>query len=180
LKRIYSFSEIDYLRLEKYINIADNQQFTNYNNSPSNINELKKSKIDNANIKIDVNKANVEEWLELRGIGRTFATRIVEQREKLGGFASFEQIRLIHGIPDSTYRNILPHLLTSSPIYRKISINKITIDNFMHPYLTRKQVEILMRYRVNHGDFKKIEDLKKTGVFTDDLLEKLKPYIIFD
>jgi competence protein ComEA len=180
LKRIYNFSEIDYLRLEKYVNIIDNQQLTNYNNSAIITNELKKSKMDNVNLKIDVNKAPIEEWLELRGIGRTFANRIVEEREKLGGFASFEQIKLIHGLPDSTYRNILPHLLTSSPIYRKISINKITIDNFKHPYLTRKQVEILMRYRVNHGDLKKIEDLKKTGVFDDSSIEKLKPYIIFD
>ena len=50
----------------------------------------------------------------------------------------------------------------------------------MHPYLTRKQVEILMRYRVNHGDFEKIEDLKKTGVLDDNIIEKLKPYIVFD
>ena len=180
LKRIYSFSEIDYLRLEKYINIADNQQFTNYNNSPINVNESKKSKTENINLTIDVNKANINEWLELRGIGSTFAARIVEQREKLGGFASIEQIKIIHGLPDSTYRKIQPHLLISTPIFRKISINKITIDNFMHPYLTRKQVEILMRYRVNHGDFKKIEDLKKTGVLDDNIIEKLKPYIVFD
>jgi competence protein ComEA len=180
LKRIYSFSEIDYLRLEKYINITDNQQFTNYNNSPSNLTETKKFKTENVNLTIDVNKANINEWLELRGIGSTFAARIVEQREKLGGFTSIEQIRIIHGLPDSTYRKIQSHLLISTPIFRKISINKITIDNFMHPYLTRKQVEILMRYRVNHGDFKKIEDLKKTGVLDDDIIEKLKPYIIFD
>jgi competence protein ComEA len=180
LKRIYSFSEIDYLRLEKYINIAENQQFTNNNNSPSNLTETKKFKTENVNLTIDVNKANINEWLELRGIGSTFAARIVEQREKLGGFTSIEQIKIIHGLPDSTYRKIQPHLLISTPIFRKISINKITIGNFMHPYLTRKQVEILMRYRVNHGDFKKIEDLKKTGVLDDDIIEKLKPYIVFE
>jgi competence protein ComEA len=180
LKRIYSFSEIDYLRLEKYINITDNQQFINYNNSPSNLTETKKFKTENVNLTIDVNKANINEWLELRGIGSTFAARIVEQREKLGGFTSIEQIKIIHGLPDSTYRKIQPHLLISTPIFRKISINKITIDNFMHPYLTRKQVEILMRYRVNHGDFKKIEDLKKTGVLDDNIIEKLKPYIVFE
>ena len=180
LKRMYGFSEIDFLRLEKYININDNQQFTNNKNIVSEIADSKKPNTGKTNRPVDVNKANVAEWLELRGIGSTFAARIVEQREKLGGFASIEQIKNIHGLHDSTYRNILPYLTLSTPIYRKISINKITIENGTHPYLTRKQVEVLSRYRLNHGEFKKIEDLKNTGIFSADMLEQLKPYLSFD
>ena len=118
--------------------------------------------------------------MQLRGIGATFAARIIEQREKLGGFASLDQLKEIHGLPDSTFRNITPYLKFSTTIYRKISVNKANFETITHPYLTRKQVDVIVRFRLNHGNYKNIEDLKKTGVLTNEALEKLKPYLIFE
>jgi competence protein ComEA len=180
LKKIYGFAEIDYIRLENFIQISDNHSFTQIVKD-----DMMKIGIDRKNTEIkeqniDVNKASFEEWLQLRGIGRTFATRIIEQREKLGGFASLEQVKETYGIPDSTYRAIVPYLKISTAIFRKISINKTDIPNLNHPYLTRRQAEILVRYKVNHGDFKNLSDVRKTGVFTDALLEKLNPYLDFN
>ncbi len=180
LKRIYSFSEIDFLRLENYIQLTDIQKNTNYD-----LEKVKKAGFEKSNSLalpsiIDVNKATQSEWMQLKGIGSTFANRILEQREKLGGFASLEQLREIHGLPDSTYLNITPYLKLSTPVFRKIFINHFNSENFTHPYLTRKQVDVIARYSLNHGNFKTIEDLKKTGVLTDLNLEKLKPYIVFD
>ena len=180
LKRIYGFSDIDYLRIENYIQIADNHTITNYNSITNVQNDLKKNETIKIPSIIDVNKATSEEWLQLRGIGATFATRIIEQREKLGGFASLDQLKEIHGLPDSTFRNITPYLKFSTTVYRKISVNKANFETITHPYLTRKQVDIIVRFRLNHGNYKNIEDLKKTSVFTDEALGKLKPYLIFE
>lgn len=180
LKKIYGFSEIDYLRLEKFIQINDNHRFTqvNTNNVEQSELGLKGSQVTLQSI--DVNKATSEELLQLRGIGSTFAKRIIEQREKLGGFASIEQIKEAYGIPDSTYHAIVPYLKISTAVFRKISINKTEILHLNHPYLTRKQAEVIIRYRMNHGDFKTSADLKKTGILTDETLEKLNPYLIFN
>jgi competence protein ComEA len=180
LKKIYGFSEIDYLRLENFIQIPDNHHFTQAVN-----NDLIKDKFGHKENEIkeksiDINKATFEELLQLRGIGRTFADRIIDQREKLGGFASLEQIKDTYGISDSTYRAIVPYLKISTAIFRKVSINKTDIQNLNHPYLTRKQAEVLIRYRMNHGDFKNLSDLKKTGIFTDATLENLNPYLSFN
>jgi competence protein ComEA len=180
LKKIYGFSEIDYLRLENFIQIPDNHHFTQAANNDLTQGKFGRKESDVKEQSIDVNKATSEELLQLRGIGSTFAARIIEQREKLGGFASLEQIKDTYGISDSTYRAIVPYLKISTAIFRKVSINKTDIQNFTHPYLTRKQVEVLIRYRMNHGDFKNLSDLKKTGVFTDATLEKLSPYLIFN
>ena len=180
LKRIYGFSDLDYLRIENYIQIADNHTVTNYNSITNVQNDLKKNETIKIPSIIDVNKATSEEWLQLRGIGATFAARIIEQREKLGGFASLDQLKEIHGLPDSTFRNITPYLKFSTTIFRKISVNKATYETITHPYLTRKQVDVIVRFRLNHGNYKNIEDLKKTGVFTNEALEKLKPYLIFE
>lgn len=180
LKKIYGFSEIDYLRLEKYIQIDENHRFTQVSNSHVSQTEEGGKESGDKQSFIDVNKAVFEEWLQLRGIGRTFATRILDQREKLGGFTSLDQIKETYGIPDSTYRAIMPFLKISTAIFRKVSINKADIQNLNHPYLTHKQAEVIIRYRMNHGDFKSSADLKKTGVFTDATLEKLSPYLLFN
>lgn len=178
VKKVYGFSEIDYLRLEKYIQIAENQSFENNAQTVQNYNATKKVEYTTSETTIDVNKASIDEWLQLRGIGRTFATRILEMREKLGGFTNLEQIRAVYGLPDSTYRNIFPQLKLSPPL-RKLQVNIAGESELLHPYLSRKQAEVIVRYRINHGKFNNIEDLKKTGIFTPDNLEKLKPYIGF-
>jgi competence protein ComEA len=179
LKKIYGFSEIDFLRLINYIQINENQNDTHkYFSSNKQANTEGGSKTEQSLI-IDVNKASQSEWLQLRGIGVTFAKRIYEQREKLGGFASLEQLKETYGLPDSVYYHIIP-FLKISPITRKLHINKADIEALTHPYVSRKQAEVLMRYRINHGDFKNIDDLKKTGVFDDKNIEKLKPYINFN
>ena len=78
LKKIYGFSDLDYLRIENYIQIADNHTVTNYNSITNVQNDLKKNETIKIPSIIDVNKATSEEWLQLRGIGATFAARIIE------------------------------------------------------------------------------------------------------
>jgi competence protein ComEA len=180
LKKLYTFSDIDFLRLEKFVQIADNQSLgtpkplVDTRESTSKDFEKKQSTV------IDVNKATSEDLLQLRGIGATFAARIITQREKIGGFATLDQLKEVYGLPDSTLRNIAPFLKLTTPVYRKLYINKAAPDALMHPYLTRKQAESLARYRLNHGEFKNINDIKLTGVFSDTNLEKLRPYISYD
>jgi competence protein ComEA len=179
LKKIYGFSEIDFLRVKDFVQINENHSFTYTQDNQKQL-EFKPKGTDIALHSIDINKVNSDELLELRGIGRTFADRIINQREKLGGFAALEQIKEAYGITDSTYSAIEPYLKISSAIFRKISINSTHILNLNHPYLTRKQAQVIVRYRMNHGDFKNIEDLKKTGLLSNETIEKLKPYLVFD
>lgn len=175
-KKLYGLSEIDFLRLENYIQISDSQKNTNYNFGKSSNPTASKAQPE----VIDLNSATKDDLLRLRGIGSTFAARILEQREKLGGFATLEQLKDVYGLPDSTYHSITPFLKLLTPIYRKLSVNKVNIETASHPYLNRRQIEVIVRYRLNHGNFKSIDDLRKTGVFTEATLDKLKLYLIFD
>ena len=176
LRKVYGLSDIDYLRINAFVQITENQAIAK--NAVPNVSNNNTSKQEIS--PIDLNQANIENLLQLRGIGRTFATRIIEHRERLGGFSSLNQLKEVYGLPDSTLHSIIPSLrLTASP-YRKILVNKSTIEELIHPYLSRKQAEVIVRYRVNHGSFKNMEDLKKTGILTDIMVEKLQAYINFD
>ena len=179
LKKIYGLPDSDYTRLEPFIQISESQQIKqsfNQQQAPSPNHLTKETRQDYT---VDINIAKEDDLLRLRGIGRTFAAAILNQREKLGGFASFEQLKEIYGLPDSTLQHIKTQLKFSTPIYRIIKLNKADLNGLTHPYLSRKQAEVLLRYRINHGDFKNSDDLKNTNILTTENIEKLKPYIAF-
>ncbi|MCM1054838.1 MAG: helix-hairpin-helix domain-containing protein [Bacteroides sp.] len=50
---------------------------------------------------ININTATAEELTALPGIGRTIADRIVEYREKNGGFDSTDELTKVNGIGES-------------------------------------------------------------------------------
>ena len=56
--------------------------------------------------KININTADKKELMLISGIGEKYAERIIELREKLGGFTSIEQLKEVKGIGDKTFEKI--------------------------------------------------------------------------
>ena len=180
LKKIYGLSTAEYERFAPYIQFFDNQGFRGQDTAISpnvqHTNRLKKTN----NKVIDVNEASLTDFLELRGIGITFAERILQRRKALGGFARISQMKEVFGMSDSTYNHILPQLKLESAQLQKILINQVEATEIQHPYLTRKQAAILIRYRLNHGSYTKLNDVRNSRVLPDTVLEKVAPYLSFE
>jgi len=56
--------------------------------------------------KININKATVEQLTELKGIGESYAKKIVEYRDKNGPFKKIEDIKEVKGIGDKLFEKI--------------------------------------------------------------------------
>ena len=62
----------------------------------------------------------------------------------------------------------------------KIYINRMTIDELgRHPYLTFKAARAIVAYREQHGRYTSADDLRKVKLVTADMLQKLKPYLVY-
>lgn len=175
LASIYTITDAEYQRLEPYIRIPANSP-SGHQRSHSPGRAPKQYE----NVQIDINRASAEEWQKLRGIGPGYAGRIVRFRDKLGGFASVDQVALTYGLPDSVFQQIRPQLALS-PVFRFIHINSCTEEELAaHPFIHQKQARSLCLYRQNHGPFKGLEDLKQVRALPDTTLQKLIPYISFE
>ena len=87
LKKIYAITADDYTRLEPYINIPE-VEYISKKAKPGEI--------------IELNGADSARMTMIRGVGPSFAVRIIRYRNRLGGFYNKEQLKEIYGV-DSVY-----------------------------------------------------------------------------
>ncbi len=186
LKKIYGLSESDYIRLVDYIDLPEvieskEEALVEQETESSSAENFIPTSYENVSneLIIDINQADAEEWMKLRGIGVTFSKRIVRFREALGGFTSIEQIAETYNLPDSTFQNIKDQLI-SSPILEFIKINEVDAATLKaHPYFSWNEANAIVNYRKQHGSYKSIDDLREVKILSNEFIQKIQPYIQF-
>jgi competence ComEA-like helix-hairpin-helix protein len=175
LKKIYGLHPNDYFRLEPYIKIESNRsedkpaEFVKKENEPKSFSPKL----------IDINTADTTAYISLPGIGSKLAARIVNFRDKLGGFYSIAQIGETFGLPDSSFQKIKQYLKLDNTSIKKININTATVDELKaHPYIKYSIANPIVAYRNEHGPFSKVEDVKKVMIVTDEIYNKIAPYLV--
>ena len=181
LMKVYGLHEKEYKKLSPFINIkAPESVNTNKNPVASEISaDRYPSKTPDSHYTvIDINTADTSAFISLPGIGSRLGARIVNFRDKLGGFYSVLQVAETFGLPDSTFQKIRKYLELGSLSIKKININTATPDELKtHPYIKWSIANPLIAYRNEHGPFSKLEDIKKVMAVTDDIYNKIAPYL---
>ena len=176
IKKIWGLSPSDAQRLIPYVSIIEKTPFEK--NSYSKTTFVYAS---NTTKPIDINAADTSIFISLPGIGSRLANRIIAFREKLGGFYSVDQVSETYMLPDSTFQKIKQRLNVGSSTVKQIKINRASIDEMKtHPYLRYNLANAIFQYRQQHGDFKSIEEIKKIMLVTDDVFQKIAPYLSVD
>lgn len=126
---------------------------------------------------IEINGADTAAFISLPGIGSKLSQRIINFRDKLGGFYAVDQVGETFGLPDSVFKKIKPLLQISGDV-KKININTATVDELKaHPYIKYHLANAIGQYRLQHGDFKLLEDIKKIMIINEELYKKMLPYL---
>ena len=180
LQKIYGLFPDEFERIAPYIKIESGNETNNYKNiteNPPTENQLAKSYASRYAV-IDINSADTTAFIALPGIGSKLAARIINFRDKLGGFYSVAQVGETFGLPDSTFQKIKQYLKLENTSIKKININTATVDELKaHPYIKWSLANPIVAYRNEHGLFSKMEDIKKVMAVTDEIYNKIAPYL---
>lgn len=126
---------------------------------------------------VRVNHCDTADLMALPGIGAKTARRIVNYRNKLGGFLNFNQLKETFGVDTNTLNELSPYLTIDPAEVKKININTATITQLTaHPYCKNYQAKALVNYRLAHGHLQ-LKDLPQLKVITSVELQKLLPYL---
>ena len=131
-----------------------------------------------SNKPVDINIADTITFTELPGIGSRLASRIVKFRDKLGGFFRIEQVAETYALPDSTYQKIKGRLVLRDPSLKHININTATMEELKaHPYIRYGLANAIVQYRTQHGPFSAASEIRKIMTVTDEIYNKVLPYL---
>lgn len=176
LHKIYGLREEEVLRLSPNVSIKNNSAVEAVSNETKPAFENKPAKTFSA--QIEINSADSSAFISLPGIGTKLSQRILNFRDKLGGFYSVQQVGETFGLPDSTFKKIKPNLRCDNSSIKKININATDINLLKaHPYIKYSLGNVIIQYRNEHGNYSSVEDVKKISFVTDDLFKKIAPYL---
>ena len=186
LGKLYTISEEDFAQLEPFIVLPEvargksaksssqggvSTGSTTATSAPS---EKKSIPI------VDLNTVDSTTLVELPQIGPYTAVRIIEFREKLGGFVDKEQLRDVKGMDDARFASIQPYINLGAVEIRKVDVNRADFKTLVHhPYLSYEQVKRIVNQREKRGMIKnwaQLEALLKEEGEVNPLLEQYVKY----
>ncbi len=131
--------------------------------------------------RVELNSADSLDLWALRGIGKSYARRIISYRKLLGGYHSISQLQEVYGMSDTLFQAIRPYLVLSDSIpLRKISINLATFKELLaHPYIDYEQTKEILNSKSENGKFRRREDMFRLKLMDSVKIERLLPYLNF-
>ncbi len=189
--KIYSLSDAMVERLIPFVQIEKKQYEhktypkANYENKQyaTTTSEQKKPTYQDflSTYTIDINTADTTAWKKLPSIGSKLSARIVNYKNKLGGFLNVTQVAETFGLADSTFQKIKQYLQCTPNNVLTIPINTCTLEQLnTHPYISKSVANNIIQYRTQHGKFTNSNDLQKLALLTPEIIQKISPYLVFD
>ena len=189
LGKLYTISEEEFAQLEPFIVLPEVSRGKNTKTSPKSGVSTGSTTATTASAApaekkaipiVDLNTVDSTTLVELPQIGPYTAVRIIEFREKLGGFIDKEQLRDVKGMDDARFAAIQPYINLAAVEIRKVDVNRTDFKTLVHhPYLNYEQVKRIVNQREKRGMIKnwaQLEELIKEEGEVNPLLEQYVKY----
>ncbi len=122
---------------------------------------------------VDLNRADTAELMQIRGIGRYLAGRIIDYRRQLGGFVDAAQILEITGLDNNILVESEGIFSIDKSMVKTISINNTGVEQLRrHPYISFYLAKEIVERRRVKGDYTDLKQLAGLPSY-----EKASPYL---
>ena len=177
--RLYGLTLKEYRRLEPYIRISDeNLPAENYFYKYESIEERDTVKYPvklQPEERVVLNRADTAQLRKVPGIGSFFARKIVDYRERLGGYYRVQQLLEIEDFPETA---VSFFIIPDGTEFRKMNLKRLSLNELKrHPYLGFYRARAIVDYRRLHGHIESLQQLKLLPDFTPEAIERLEPYV---
>ena len=187
LGKLYTISEEEYAQLEPFIVLPEVARGKNTNTKATSQSGVSTGSTTATTASaapaekkaipiVDLNTVDSTTLVELPQIGPYTAVRIIEFREKLGGFIDKEQLHDVKGMDDARFAAIQPYTKLDAVEIRKVDVNRADFKTLVHhPYLSYEQVKRIFNQREKRGMIKnwaQLEELLKEEGEVNPLLEQ--------
>ena len=184
LGKLYTISEEEFAQLEPFIVLPEVSRGTGYKSSSKKQEEKagEESKpVEKKAIPIvDLNTVDSTTLVELPQIGPYTASRIVEFREKLGGFVNKEQLLDVKGMDEARFAAIQSYINLGAVEIRKVDVNRADFKTLVHhPYLNYEQVKLIFNQREKRGMIKNWEQLEALLMEEGEVNPLLEQYVAY-
>ena len=186
LGKLYTINEEEFAQLEPFIVLPEVSRGKNNETSSKNGVSTGSTTAATAPAEkkaipiVDLNTVDSTTLVELPQIGPYTAVRIIEFREKLGGFVDKEQLRDVKGMDDARFAAIQHYINVGVVEIRKVDVNRADFKTLVHhPYLSYEQVKRIVNQREKRGMIKnwaQLEELLKEEGEVNPLLEQYVKY----
>ena len=177
VRKMYTISSETYKRLLPFIKIEPNKI--------SSIQPIKPPVTSNtfnnkATVVVEINGADSLQLQQIKGIGPAFARRIIAYRNRLGGFIKKDQLLEVYGLDSTKFEEIKVQVAVDADAVEVINLNTADFEVLKRfPYLSYKQINAIIQYRKQHGNFNTSDDLSKVAILNAKTIAKMLPYFDF-
>ena len=129
--------------------------------------------------KIDLNLATQGQLEELNGIGKTFSKRILDYRNKLGGFTNDIQLYEVYGLDFQVTNSILKEFTVKTPKeIIKMNLNSISASDIATiPSISFDIAKRIWEYRILNEGIKSFSELENIEGLTKRKLQGIQLYL---
>lgn len=133
-------------------------------------------------VSVELNSANKEELLTIVGVGDFFAKSIIQERERLGGFSSKDQLKNIYGITPEKLEGILPQItIDPSLVLARVLINSTDTTELASIYgMNTHCAKRIIQYREQLGGYFCLSQLTEVYGITEEKLKTIQHRLHLD
>ena len=160
-------------------NAPETRQNASSGNPPARQSTTEHSPAAHTPMKVELNTADSAELVKLYGIGPYYAQKILEYRERLGGFAIPEQLLEIKGFDKDRLDGFYDRVFADTSFIRKINLKTASENQLAnHLYIGRYLARCIIRYRdTADPDSCSVEHLMRHGILTQEQGQKIGWYL---